>query len=180
MELIEFNFNAAMIELIVGGARSGKSSYALRSALGCMGHHHFIATATASDDEMMERINRHQRERGSEWNVFEEPLQLANLVTQFSSKDIVLVDCLTLYLSNWLCSDSPKKWQEEKLQLLENLENSKATWFLVSNETGMGVIPKEKLSRDFIDESGWLHQDLAKIVDVVTLVQFGIPVNLKQ
>jgi adenosylcobinamide kinase/adenosylcobinamide-phosphate guanylyltransferase len=168
-----------MIELIVGGARSGKSGYALTKAQSFEGKQVFVATAEAKDDEMQSRIDRHQQERGPDWRLIEEPLVLSHLIEQFSSGDVVLVDCLTLWLTNWLCSDTPELWANEKQAFIKGIQQSSAHWLLVSNEVGMGVTPMGDLSRQFIDECGWLHQDLAQVAERVTLVMFGLPQILK-
>ena len=168
-----------MIELIIGGARSGKSSYALDLAKSTGKKLHFVATGTALDSGMSERILRHQTERGPEWSLVEEPQNLSALVSGFTRSDAVVVDCLTLWLTNWLCGEHAGDWQDEKLAFIEALEESPAHWVLVSNETGMGVVPMGELSREFVDESGWLHQEIAKVSNSVTLVMFGIPQILK-
>jgi adenosylcobinamide kinase/adenosylcobinamide-phosphate guanylyltransferase len=179
-----------MIELIFGGARSGKSGYALAQAETHLkdqtskgqvskGQLSFIATAEAQDAEMQSRIERHQQERDSSWHLIEAPRDLSKLINQFSAGDVVLVDCLTLWLTNWLCSKTPELWLDEKKAFIDGLQQSPAHWLLVSNEVGMGVTPMGELSRQFIDECGWLHQDLAKIADRVTLVMFGLPQTLK-
>ena len=168
-----------MIELIIGGARSGKSSYALSRAESSNANLTFIATAEAKDDEMLNRIERHRQERSQRWNLIEESHYLSSLVDQFKKDDTVLVDCLSLWLSNWICSDKVAHWQQEKNDCLEKLQQSPANWLLVSNEVGMGVTPMGELSRQFIDESGWIHQRLAQLADQVTLVMFGIPQTLK-
>ena len=179
-----------MIELIVGGARSGKSGYALTQAEQQIkvpqlqlnereGQLSFIATAEAQDAEMQSRIDRHQQERHSGWQLIEEPCDLSTLISQFSEGDVVLVDCLTLWLTNWLCSKTPELWEDEKKAFLEGLQQSPASWLLVSNEVGMGVTPMGALSRQFVDECGWLHQDLAQMADKVTLVMLGLPQALK-
>lgn len=173
-----------MIELIIGGARSGKSRYALDSAKHCNANLSFIATAQSSvaadDAEMAARILRHQQERGPEWQLIEEPFRLSGLIGRFSEKDAVVVDCLTLWLSNWLCRKSLTGWQQEKEAFLSGLRISPAKWFLVSNETGFGMVPTSALGRQFVDESGWLHQELAAIADQVVMVLFGLPQILKQ
>jgi adenosylcobinamide kinase/adenosylcobinamide-phosphate guanylyltransferase len=168
-----------MIELIVGGARSGKSRHALDLAKSTGNKLHFVATGKALDDAMTDRILRHQAERGSEWSLVEEPENLSLLVSGFSESDTVVVDCLTLWVTNWLCGENPRGWQGEKEAFITALEKSPAHWILVSNETGMGVIPMGELSREFVDESGWLHQQIAKVSNSVTLVMFGIPQILK-
>ncbi len=169
-----------MIELITGGARSGKSSHALDVAESLAGNRHFIATAEAHDQEMAERIAQHKKERSAAWQLTEEPRYLSAPVPRFTAGDIVLVDCLTLWITNWLCSRNTDGWPEEKRRFLEGLGVSRAHWLLVSNETGMGVVPMDSLSRRFVDESGRLHQELAAMANRVTLVTMGIPRVLKE
>jgi len=168
-----------MIELIVGGARSGKSKHALDLARSTGNKLHFVATGRALDDAMSDRIRRHQAERGDDWFLVEEPENLSSLVFGFSESDTVVIDCLTLWVTNWLCGENSRGWQAEKTAFISAIKNSPAHWILVSNETGMGVIPMGELSRTFVDESGWLHQEVAKVADCVTLVMFGIPQILK-
>ena len=168
-----------MIELVIGGARSGKSRYALAQAEASGRKRSFIATARASDAEMADRITRHQRERGDNWTLIEEPFYLAALIAGFGEPDHVLIDCLTLWTSNWLCADDLDGWGQEKESFLIAIQQSKADIVIVTNETGMGVVPMGKLSRQFIDQSGWLHQAIAAIADRVTLVTVGIPRQLK-
>ncbi len=168
-----------MIELIVGGARSGKSAYALQTAEGINGQHYFIATATAQDEEMTERIHRHQTDRSSRWQLVEEPLYLADTIARYRKGDVLLVDCLTLWLSNWLCSKEKNQWKNEQQRFLTLLNDSECSIFLVTNEVGMGVIPMDKLGREFVDCSGWLHQAIGQIADKITLVMFGVPTSIK-
>ena len=168
-----------MIEFIAGGARSGKSAHALGRARTLGGNLVFVATAQAWDKEMEARIQRHRLERGDDWDLRECPLALSDLAQEFSTGDTVLVDCLTLWLTNWLCGDNPTGWEVEKNRFLGNIQKSDANWILVSNETGMGIVPEGNLSRQFQDLSGWLHQDVAAAADSVTLVVFGLPQKLK-
>lgn len=170
-----------MIELIAGGARSGKSSYALRTAEALDGDKIFVATATVTseDPSMARRIERHKAERSIHWKLIEEPFRLPRVVQRAREGDVLVIDCLTLWLSNWLCSDQANRWPEQKQHFLDALARTTATIFLVTNEVGMGVVPMGSLSRDFIDQSGWLHQDIAQLADKVTLVRFGIPTSIK-
>ena len=168
-----------MIHLVVGGARSGKSKYALELAEQNPSGYVFIATAEAKDNEMAERIARHQADRKGNCRLIEEPLYLSKQVAQFDEHDYIVVDCMTLWLSNWLCSGQPDQWPEEKNHFIDALSASAAQWVLVSNEAGMGVTPMGELSRQFIDEIGWLHQQIAAVAERVTLVQFGLPQQLK-
>lgn len=168
-----------MIELVAGGARSGKSSYALCRAEALAGQHVFVATAASGDREMAQRIALHQSERGDHWGLIEEPLSLSNVLQKAQSDQVLLVDCLTLWVTNWLCSEDPSAWQVEKKRFLEALTTTHADIFLVTNEVGMGVVPMGQLTRDFVDEAGWLHQQVAAIAHVVTIVTFGIATEIK-
>ena len=168
-----------MIELIAGGARSGKSRYALDIANKKTGKKIFIATATADDVEMADRIAKHKADRGPEWQLIECPKELSQVVVQYGQGDILLVDCLTLWLSNWLCSGQYSQWNTEKLEFIQAIRNSEADILLVTNEVGLGVVPANRLSREFVDESGWMHQEIASLADKVTLLIFGLQVSLK-
>jgi adenosylcobinamide kinase/adenosylcobinamide-phosphate guanylyltransferase len=101
------------------------------------------------------------------------------VIADISDGDIVVVDCLTLWLSNWLCGEQPDGWNEEKSAFFQSLERTEAHIILVSNETGMGVVPMGELSRKFVDESGWLHQEIAAHADRVIMMMLGIPQLLK-
>lgn len=168
-----------MIELIAGGARSGKSRYAMNRAESLTGSPILVATATAEDEAMQDRIRCHRAERGDHWQLVEEPLRLAATLERFNDGEVVVVDCLTLWLSNWLTGAESQDWPGEKQRLLEVLKTTAAHVLLVTNEVGQGVVPMGKLSRDFVDQSGWLHQDIAAMADRVVMLQFGIPVAIK-
>ena len=168
-----------MIELVAGGARSGKSRYALEAAESSSASPIFVATATAGDSAMAERIRRHRAERGDQWRLVEEPLRLSQVVKRFSKADVAVVDCLTLWLSNWLTGENAAGWPAEKTAALSALRESDAHIYLVTNEVGMGVVPMGTMSREFVDESGWLHQEIAALADRVTLMHFGLPLQLK-
>lgn len=168
-----------MKELILGGARSGKSGEAARHALESSLKVVYIATATIGDEEMAARIAHHQRLRPDDWMLLEEPLALAKTLESNASPDrCLLIDCLTLWLTNLLAENEARFRQEVKdfLQLLPQLTGH---IILVSNETGMGVVPMGALTRQFIDEAGWLHQQLAQLCDRVTLMVAGLPFSLK-
>ena len=168
-----------MIELVAGGARSGKSRYALEAAGNASNSPLFIATATAGDGAMANRIQRHKEERGPHWRLVEEPLNLSGALQALSRTDVAVVDCLTLWISNWLTGESPTGWSAERDAMLEVLIKSEARLFLVTNEVGMGVVPMGRISREFVDESGWLQQQIASLADRVTLMHFGSPSRLK-
>ena len=172
-----------MLVFVIGGARSGKSRHALELAESQTGTHTFIATAQAFDEEMEQRIDRHKEERSDKWSALEEPLYLASRIEKFSKYDVILVDCLTLWVSNWLCTVTPKSgleaWRSERDRFLQTISESSTSIYLVSNETGLGVVPANKLSRDFVDESGWLHQEVASRADHVINMTVGIPNRIK-
>lgn len=170
-----------MIELILGGARSGKSALAEKKTCNSQKQICYIATATSGDTEMAERIKHHQQNRPSSWKLIEEPVRLAAAIERNAQADkIILVDCLTLWLSNLICHPDTSLLEKEKQNLLHLLTKTQADIILVSNETGLGVIPMGELSRRFVDESGWLHQQLAQICQTVTLVVAGLPQVLKE
>lgn len=166
------------IELILGGARSGKSGYALRQAQAHGRPVVWIATAEAHDDEMRERIARHQAERPAHWLTVEAPLALATALAPHSDQ-LVVVDCLTLWLSNWLCRDDADGWRAERAALLSAITRHRAPLLLVGNEVGFGIVPDNALARRFRDEAGRLHQDIAAIAPRVTLLVAGIPMAIK-
>ncbi|WP_428354477.1 bifunctional adenosylcobinamide kinase/adenosylcobinamide-phosphate guanylyltransferase [Methyloprofundus sp.] len=173
-----------MQHLILGGARSGKSHYAEQLAEASNKQVIYIATGSAGDNEMLERIAKHQAERPRYWETIEEPVLLADVISQYAgSNNYLLVDCLTLWLSNILF-DAQGEYQEDiflqqKQALLEIIPDLHTEIALVSNEVGLGVVPMDKMSRRFVDEAGILHQQLAKICSHVTLVTAGLPQALK-
>ncbi|MEO0443605.1 MAG: bifunctional adenosylcobinamide kinase/adenosylcobinamide-phosphate guanylyltransferase [Pseudomonadota bacterium] len=170
-----------MKKLILGGARSGKSRYA-EQQLETIAQQHgqqliYVATATAGDREMARRIQYHQQRRASQWQLVEEPVELASRLQTYNDKRYgILIDCLTLWLSNALIRDD---WAELKASFIKAVDESEATIFLVSNEVGSGIVPLGELSRQFVDESGWLHQELATLCQQVTLVVAGLPLVIK-
>lgn len=167
-----------MRELILGGARSGKSAYAEGCALATGKTPVYIATGWAGDDEMQERIAHHQARRGAGWLLAEEPVHLAQALLAVDGTDrAIVVDCLTLWLSNCL---SMGDWPEARARLLQVLPRLTGDVFLVSNEVGSGIVPLGELPRQFVDESGWLHQALAQQCDRVSLVVAGLRLPLKE
>jgi adenosylcobinamide kinase/adenosylcobinamide-phosphate guanylyltransferase len=164
-------------ELILGGARSGKSRLAEQRAEETGMTLFYLATATAGDHEMNERIRHHQARRKQQWALLEEPTALADVLSQYAQEGrCILVDCLTLWVSNCLHHNC---WNQQRDALLSVVSNLPGHIIFVSNETGMGVVPMGELSRTFVDESGFFHQQLAAICDQVTLVVAGLPLNLK-
>ena len=173
-----------MQHLILGGARSGKSQYAEQLAEASKKEVIYIATGGAGDDEMQTRIDKHQAERPRYWQTIEEPILIADVLSQYAgTHTYLLVDCLTLWLSNILF-DARGGYQEDiflqqKQALLELLPDLQTDITFVSNEVGSGVVPMDKMSRRFVDEAGKLHQQLAKLCSHVTLVTAGLPMALK-
>ncbi|MBH5316497.1 bifunctional adenosylcobinamide kinase/adenosylcobinamide-phosphate guanylyltransferase [Paenibacillus sp. GSMTC-2017] len=197
-----------MAVLVTGGARSGKSRFAESYASRVSGSGIYIASCRPYDDEMKDRIERHREDRlraGFEWETIEEPFQVAErldlLKKQFSERSsevdsgvrgnssttptqIVLLDCLTLWLSNWLLKyeqddDGATKLREEVDRLIEAIEKFTYPLVIVTNEVGDGIVPAYALGRQFRDEAGRLNQRIAAICERVFLVTAGIPVDLK-
>ncbi len=169
-----------MKEFILGGARSGKSGLAEQRARESGLRVTFIATGAPGDAEMAERIRHHQTKRPADWGLVEEPLALGAALRAHAASDrCLLVDCLTLWLSNLLHADDPQCFARERQALLGTLPALPGDVILVSNEVGFGVVPMGELTRRFCDEAGRLHQDLAKLCDRVTLVAAGLPLVLK-
>ncbi|MET0083780.1 MAG: bifunctional adenosylcobinamide kinase/adenosylcobinamide-phosphate guanylyltransferase [Sedimenticola sp.] len=169
-----------MKELIIGGARSGKSALAERLAQESGSDIVYLATATADDDEMAERIRLHQQRRSENWTLVEEPLYLAEaLITHARENRLVLVDCLTLWITNLLLHEDAGLFQRERDALLETLHGLPGRQLFVSNEVGMGIVPMGELSRRFQDEAGWLNQAMAERCDRVILTVAGLPHYLK-
>ena len=169
-----------MFQLILGGARSGKSRLAEQTAKETGLSVIYIATAQALDTEMQQRITHHQQQRPAHWHVFEEPIYLADRLLQFDqANQLILVDCLTLWLSNLLLAEDSALQQQQIQQLLNVLPQLKSKIILVSNETGLGVVPMGELSRRFVDEAGRLHQNLGQLANKVVFCVAGFPMILK-
>lgn len=168
------------LTLILGGARSGKSGHAQRLAQSFNLPVTVIATAEARDPEMLDRINRHRAERPANWQTVEEPRQLAEaLAREAAPRQCLVVDCLTLWLNNWLDEMHSQRYPAAKEHLMATLPKLPGEIILVANEVGLGVVPLGELSRRFVDEAGWLNQAIAKIADDVVFVAAGLPLNLK-
>ncbi|WP_426358635.1 bifunctional adenosylcobinamide kinase/adenosylcobinamide-phosphate guanylyltransferase [Pseudocolwellia sp. HL-MZ19] len=184
------------VHLILGGARSGKSSLAEQCAKKSNLPVTYIATAQALDKEMQTRIALHQQDRPQQWQTLESPLLLAETIDSLVDQAIntssdntqnighcILIDCLTLWLTNCLCQHDLAYFEQEKQQLLTSLINSQKHpnihIILVSNEVGHGIVPMGNLSREFVDQSGWLHQAVAEVADKVDFVMAGLPLSLK-
>jgi len=169
-----------MRTLILGGARSGKSALAERLAMESAHEVVYIATAQAHDEEMAARIAHHRAQRPPHWLSVEEPLALADALQAHARPGrCVLVDCLTLWLSNLLGHPDSERFKRERDALLHLLPTLKGQVLLVSNEVGLGVVPMGELTRRFVDEAGRLHQLLAAQCERVVLVVAGLPMPLK-
>ncbi|CAA6817238.1 MAG: Adenosylcobinamide-phosphate guanylyltransferase (EC [uncultured Thiotrichaceae bacterium] len=166
--------------LILGGARSGKSAYAEQLAKKSEPKVVYIATATTGDTEMEARIRRHKDDRPTEWLTIEEPLSLAHtLQTEADAERVLLVDCLTLWVTNLLCHADPERFEHETQAVLNLLPTLPGKIIMVSNEVGYGIVPMGELSRRFVDETGRLHQQLAARMDQVILMVAGLPLTIK-
>ncbi len=169
-----------MLQLILGGARSGKSRLAEQIAQKSKKTVIYIATAQANDAEMQLRIQHHQQQRPNEWQLIEESLYLAEcLEKNDAAEQIFLVDCLTLWMSNLLMHSNPDLQMDQCRKLLAILPKLKSDIILVSNETGLGVVPMGEITRKFVDESGRLHQQLGQIAEKVVFCVAGFPMILK-
>jgi adenosylcobinamide kinase/adenosylcobinamide-phosphate guanylyltransferase len=177
--------------LVLGGARSGKSGFAEQLAIATGKELVYIATAQAGDGEMASRIAHHRSQRDARWTTVEEPLALADALSRWCAPQrVVLVDCLTLWLSNLLFSEGdtgpeqtdivlPPRFHAERAALLQALAGCAGDVLLVSNEVGMGITPMGAISRCFVDEAGRLNQAVAAVCDRAVFVAAGLPLYLK-
>lgn len=172
-----------MLTLVLGGARSGKSGYAEGLARRAENSGYsvvYIATAEALDEEMAARVAHHRAHRPTGWTTVEEPIRLAETLSRAAGPDrLVLVDCLTLWLTNLMLAEPPML-ETERAKLLATLPVLPGDIVLVSNEVGSGVVPADPLSRRFVDEAGRLHQTLAALADRVVLMVAGCAVPVKR
>jgi adenosylcobinamide kinase/adenosylcobinamide-phosphate guanylyltransferase len=167
------------IVFILGGARSGKSTFALREASGVEGKKAFIATAQALDDEMRLRIENHKKERGNVWVTFEEPLYVSRLIQDVrNAHEVVLVDCLTLWVSNIMHREFDiNKAVGEFINVIS--QDSPALLYIVSNEVGMGIVPETELARTYRDNLGYINRKVAEAATDVFFLAAGIPLKIK-
>ena len=174
-----------MKTLVLGGVKSGKSRYAENLAVESGKPVTVVATAIAGDAEMSQRIEKHRAARPSHWRVLEVPLALTDALQSLDKESEttnchVIVDCLTLWITQLLCSDySEQQIQNEIEQLVQQVKQLQSDITIVSNETGMGIMPVDELSRRFGDITGVLHQRLAQEVRSVVLMVAGLPVTVK-
>lgn len=169
-----------MQQLILGGARSGKSRLAERLAGETTLAVTYIATSQPLDNEMHRRVALHRQRRPLDWGLVEEPLALAEVLRAKAASDqCLLIDCLTLWLTNLLLHDDPQRLTIERQALLDCLGELPGQVIFVSNETGLGVVPMGELTRRYVDEAGLLHQALAERCERVVLTVAGLPLTLK-
>jgi adenosylcobinamide kinase/adenosylcobinamide-phosphate guanylyltransferase len=168
------------IVFITGGARSGKSAYALKEASRISGKKAYIATAEALDEEMQQRIENHKRRRGDEWITFEEPLKIAEVIKEIEGKySVIIIDCLTLWLSNIIHGNFDIIYEIENLISTLCVTSHVSHIYIVSNEVGMGIVPDNELARKFRDMAGILNRKIAETADEVYVVLAGIPLKIK-
>ena len=167
----------ASLTLVVGGARSGKSSHAEALIAAHPAPWTYIATAQAFDDEMEERIAHHRARREGRWRTVDAPLDLAQTLSVMPEGAPVLVDCLTLWLSNIMLADHDV--DAEMRRLVAVLSAPRGPWVVVANEVGMGIVPENALARRFRDEAGRLNQMVATVADSVTFTVAGMPLAVK-
>jgi len=176
------------IHFVLGGAKSGKTNFAEQKVQTLANQSKkqvvYLATATAEDHEMSDKIQRHRAERPKEWQTIEEPILLAETLANIDHENhCIMVDCLTLWLNNLLGleNSSTRKQQVEALFDYLNLvkDNPQVEIVFVSNEVGQGIIPLGELTRQFVTESGVLHQNIAKIATEVEFITVGLPMRLK-
>lgn len=169
------------LTFILGGARSGKSTYAADLATMNGKKVAFIATCRPLDDEMKKRVNFHKSERPSHWVTFEEPRDPAVLLRKIGARfDLIIIDCLTLLITNLLMDDHDDAAIEKKIrEMLEALASLIGSAIIVSNEVGLGIVPDNELSRRFRDLAGRIHQLVARKADTVVFMAAGLPLLLK-
>jgi adenosylcobinamide kinase/adenosylcobinamide-phosphate guanylyltransferase len=165
------------LTLVLGGARSGKSRYAESLVTACPPPWTYVATAEPLDDEMRARIAEHRARRGADWRTVEAPFDLAEALQRNSAGGAVLVDCLTLWLTNRMLADADI--EEDSARLEAVLSGIAAPVVVVSNEVGLGIVPDNALARRFRDAQGRLNQRIAARADRVVLMVAGLPLVVK-
>ncbi|MER9231064.1 bifunctional adenosylcobinamide kinase/adenosylcobinamide-phosphate guanylyltransferase [Mesorhizobium sp. M0622] len=168
---------AGALTLVIGGARSGKSAHAERLVTACPAPWSYIATAQAYDEEMRQRIALHRSRRGEGWTTIDAPLDLAGAIEALPDGQPVLIDCLTLWLTNHMLAEH--NCDAECRRLADVLSRPRGPWFVVSNEVGQGIVPDNALARQFRDAAGRLNQDVAAVADTVLLMVAGLPLKVK-
>ncbi len=166
------------VSLVLGGARSGKSRYAEDTITALPPPWTYVATAEAWDEEMRERIEQHKARRGAGWRTLEAPLALAQALQRAPAAQPLLIDCLTLWLTNLLMAEADIEGETAALE--EMLRKRQAPTLLVGNEVGLGIVPENALARRFRDEAGRLHQRLAGGSGSVIFMVAGLPMTVKE
>ncbi len=170
--------NKGRIILVLGGARSGKSAFAEQLVNDSGLDKIYLASGQVFDGEMEQRVAQHKARRGADWHLLEEPIQIAEAIADnATAQRAVLVDCLTLWLTNLMMADKDNGAHSE--HLAQTLKTVSGTVVLVSNEVGQGIVPDNKMARDFRDYAGLLHQKIAALADEVYFVTAGLPLKLK-
>jgi len=167
----------AGLTFLLGGARSGKSAHAERLVTACPSPWTYIATAQNFDDEMTERIAMHRARRVEGWVTIDAPLDLVGAIADVPAGRPLLIDCLTLWLSNHLLAGNDLEHECERLE--RSLSAPRGPWFVVSNEVGLGIVPDNALSRKFRDAAGRLNQRIAARADAVSFMVAGLPIQVK-
>ncbi|MHB8846519.1 MAG: bifunctional adenosylcobinamide kinase/adenosylcobinamide-phosphate guanylyltransferase [Nitrospirota bacterium] len=172
---------ANKVTFITGGARSGKSAFAEKLALDIAGKRAYLATAQALDAEMVARIEHHRQRRGAAWDTYEEPLAVAELLKKLSGRyGVVLLDCLTLWLSNVMArSGEDSVVMQRGEELVAAIKAFSGSCIIVSNEVGLGIVPDNALARRFRDLAGFVNQRVAHAADEAYLLTSGIPLKIK-
>lgn len=169
-----------MKHLILGGVRSGKSAFAETQIEQSGKPVYYLATSQVWDDEMAQRVELHQQRRPKSWQLVEEPIKLAAALQRLNqSNNAVIVECLSLWMSNLLCLEDDGVFAHETQQLLTSVAGFEGDLVIVSGEVGLGIMPMNALARRFADEIGIINQQLAKLTDRVTFVAAGLPMKLK-
>ena len=164
--------------LVLGGARSGKSAFAEGLVAETGLSRHYIATGRAWDEEMRQRIAKHREDRGKGWETHEEPLALAERIADVAREDrAVLIDCLTLWVTNLMLEE--RDIAREFEGLLRTVKDAPGRLVFVSNEVGLGIVPENRMAREFRDHAGRLHQKVAALVPEVYFVAAGLPLKMK-
>jgi adenosylcobinamide kinase/adenosylcobinamide-phosphate guanylyltransferase len=163
---------------VLGGARSGKSAFAERLAIESGLERHYVATGRAWDEEMAARIAHHRQIRGDGWTTHEEPLDLVGALHAIDAQDnVILIDCLTLWVTNLMMDG--RDMAREFASFASHVERAAARLILVSNEVGLGIVPENRMARDFRDHAGRLHQLIAGKAREVYFVAAGLPLKMK-
>lgn len=169
------------ITFILGGARSGKSRYAVKLAKENYKKAAFVATCLGLDNEMQKRISRHKKTRPKNWRTFENPEDLAQLLKNIGARfEVIIIDCLTLWLSNLILKGVKQKVIENRIKgIVSTLKKIESASIVVSNEVGLGIVPENKLARDFRDIAGRINQIVAENSDEVFFTVSGLPWRIK-